>query len=529
MLLRRSNEAVRRLFCVACVLGGLAAVCIAQNRPLPPPSEPEAIQADTLVGAYYFPGWSQEDRWYCVKALDDVLHPLLGYYREGDPAVADWHIKWALEHGISFFAFDYYSFQGSEMLEEALQAMLRCRSIDQFRFCLNWCNHQEPETQDGEELRRFGDVVIDAYLTHPSYLRIDGRPVLMILGGYSFVKTLGVDGAAQAFSRLEERCREAGLPGLYLVSCEGFVDGAEAVSRGLEAGIDAFCLYNYPYAGSSVTGPGGEYAEMSYEHLIEQGRGLWEHWRGLTDGRFWPTVMPGWDRRPWTKDQDLRRVGSTAELFERSLSWAKDAVNADRVVMIEAWNEWGEGSVLEPSVEERFSYLEAVRRVFCPGVDRPESEAPAAEDRPEAPLPRVDRWGFSFGTDGWTPTRLGAFRQTTGCIEGVALDNDPAVSSPKTYLPCEEYTAIAVRLRAWADDASSADVETGEVFWSTTRGVLSQSRSVSFQVPLDGEWHTHVISVADHAGWTGTLDGLRLDPVGRLGVHFQIDAVTVLP
>ena len=42
--------------------------------------------------------------------------PLLGYYREGDPSVMDWQIKWVVEHGISFFAFDWYWDRGRRQL-----------------------------------------------------------------------------------------------------------------------------------------------------------------------------------------------------------------------------------------------------------------------------------------------------------------------------------------------------------------------------------------------------------------------------
>jgi hypothetical protein len=508
--------------------GGLMTMALAQDRDLPPaPGPPQPVESEGLVGAYYFPGWSHADRWHCIKAMDDVLHPLLGYYREGDPAVADWHIKWALEHGVDFFAFDYYSHQGSEMLEEALRAMLESESIDQFRFCLNWCNHQPPETQDAEELRRFGDVVIDAYLTHPSYLRIDGRPVLMILSGYSFVRTLGVEGASEAFDELEARCREAGLPGLYLVSCEGHISGVEDIERGIEAGIDAFCLYNYPYAGSPVTGPGGEYLELGYEHLIEQGRDLWAHWADHTSGRFWPTVMPGWDRRPWTKDQDLRRVGSTPELFEQSLTWAREAMNDDQVVMIEAWNEWGEGSVLEPSIEWGFDYLEAVRRAFCETGDWPEGVAPAPEERPDVDLPRTDRWSFNYDPEGWQPIRLEGFRQSWGALEAVSTGPDPQLSGPKSYLPCDQYSVVEIRMRAEATEEGNPEAGRGEVFWATTMGGLSGERAMGFDVPLDAEWHVHVIPVGEHPLWSGTLEHLRLDPVDVAGVRFQVDFIAL--
>ena len=124
-----------------------------------------------LVGAYYFPGWNKAEKWYCIAANKNVQHPLLGYYSEGDPNAADWHIKWALEHGVSFFAFDYYTADGSQMLETALDdGFLKAKHINQFKFCLNWCNHAAESTMTAEQLDQFGDLVIKKYLTHPSYL-----------------------------------------------------------------------------------------------------------------------------------------------------------------------------------------------------------------------------------------------------------------------------------------------------------------------------------------------------------------------
>jgi hypothetical protein len=105
-----------KLACILVVLlGFLLLTDAAYGIPTPKPAK-----ADMLVGAYYFPGWNKAEKWYCIAANPNVQHPLLGYYREGDPDAADWHIKWALEHGVSFFAFDFYTAGGSQMLETAL-------------------------------------------------------------------------------------------------------------------------------------------------------------------------------------------------------------------------------------------------------------------------------------------------------------------------------------------------------------------------------------------------------------------------
>ncbi len=96
------------------------------------------------MGAYYFPGWPSREKWQVLAAFPERT-PLLGYYREGDPDVMDWQIKWAVEHGISFFAFDWYWDRGHRQLEHALhEGYLRARFRSFIKFCLLWANHNPP-------------------------------------------------------------------------------------------------------------------------------------------------------------------------------------------------------------------------------------------------------------------------------------------------------------------------------------------------------------------------------------------------
>jgi len=451
----------------------------------------------------------------------------MGYYREGDPTVADWQIRWALEGGVSFFAFDYYCYRGGEMLEAALaDGFLRSRYIDEFRFCLNWCNHQPPETQDAEELELFGDLVIDKYLRHPSYLRIDGRPVVMILAGYSFVKTLGVERAKEAFDALKRRCSEAGLGGMYLACGDGEVTSEEGVRQCIDAGVDAFFQYNYPYAGSGISGP-GTHAEAPYADLAQQGQGLWRYWSALTKGAYWPTVMAGWDRRPWTKDLDLVRTGFSPDRFADQLRLAKEHTDRGDVILIEAWNEWGEGSIIEPSQELGFACLDRVREVFGQAKTAPRSE-PAAPPAADLTLPLIEQWRFDHGPEGWTPANTTPVTHSWGTISVTSTSNDPLLNSPATYLAAEAYDAIVVRMRITPGEGQTG-VTTGQLFWSTVDRAVCEGLSLSFEVSVDGEWHEYVLPVADNPEWKGTIDRLRLDPVAAPGLKIDIDRIEIRP
>lgn len=67
--------------------------------------QPVPAKTDYLIGAYYYPGWNSPGAWYPIQMAGFPI-PLLGFYREGMAEVADWHIKWAVEHGINHFVYD---------------------------------------------------------------------------------------------------------------------------------------------------------------------------------------------------------------------------------------------------------------------------------------------------------------------------------------------------------------------------------------------------------------------------------------
>jgi hypothetical protein len=65
--------------------------------------EPKPVRGPYEVGVYYFPGWTTANHWQPITPFPE-RRPMRGWYREGDPELADWQIKWAVEHGITFFA-----------------------------------------------------------------------------------------------------------------------------------------------------------------------------------------------------------------------------------------------------------------------------------------------------------------------------------------------------------------------------------------------------------------------------------------
>ena len=72
----------------------------------------------------------------------------------------------------------------------------------------------------------------------------------------------------------------------------------------------------------------------------------------------------------WPKAEILTAINSTPAKFEQVLRRAKAWSDANpqpgmpKLITVNSWNEWTEGSYLEPDAVNGFGYLEAVRRVF---------------------------------------------------------------------------------------------------------------------------------------------------------------------
>jgi len=106
-----------------------------------------------------------------------------------------------------------------------------------------------------------------------------------------------------------------------------------------------------------------------------------EHWDAAATEYgvpYHPTVTMGWDPSPRTVQSDrfanqgypfmATISGNTPEAFKTALLRAKEFLHRSpggpKVLTINAWNEWTEGSYLEPDTVHGTAYLEAVRAVF---------------------------------------------------------------------------------------------------------------------------------------------------------------------
>ncbi len=326
---------------------------------------PRPVTTNYQIGVYYFPGWSpdQLDRWKKQAGFPE-REPALGWYAEGRPEVADWHITWAIENGISFFVYDWYWLNGEETLGAALnKGFLKARYCDQMQFALMWANHKPFAAHTTGQLLRVTDYWIARYFHRPNYLTYDGKPYVSFFSPGELIACLGSEEAVRAaFDAMRKRVRAAGLSGLHVGACSG--PDRPPVPSLQAAGFDSITAYNYLRTGATMRHSAYRQFLLGHEHI-------WKALHRSSALPYIPLLTVGWDSRPWHGIRAERKFARRTRDFAEALGRLKAHLDATgrRMALLEAWNEWGEGSYLEPNVTYGFEDLEAVRSTFAvPGA-----------------------------------------------------------------------------------------------------------------------------------------------------------------
>ena len=354
------------------------------------------------VAAYVWPAYQPEPRWAELGIFDagkgewqnvweavpkweghrQPLVPLWGYENEADPKVMEKKIDVAVSHGVNVFIYDWYWYCGRPFLEDALdKGFLGAKNNEKMKFYIMWANHhvtrrwnnkvvdRAGETPiwrswvDMDEFKKISKRWIEMYFSRPNYYRIGGKPVLMVYQLKNFVEGLGgEENAAKALDWLRAECANAGLGGLHLMGCD-YQLNQKMVKR---LGVYSATLYCFVHCTSPKGNPDySKWAEKASRRFDAAKK-------DLELPMYFAHASVGWDTNPRYPVGSVQPtvMNSTPEKFEQSLRRAKEWCDkntpegAPKLVTVNAWNEWTEGSCLEPDTHFRFGYLEAVKRVF---------------------------------------------------------------------------------------------------------------------------------------------------------------------
>lgn len=324
------------------------------------------------IGVYYYPGWrSDSANWNDLRGLPGSKspgtawydrEPLIGFYPEEEIWVTKQHIEWASEYGIKFFAYDWYWNGNKPYLEHALNSFIALEDKKGVQFCILWANHSiVPRSR-----KEYEDMIaywIQNLFTQASYYKVGSKPVVFI---FSYSE---LDQNAHKFGESIDTLIKiantvainAGLNGIYFVAVSNSRPEVFIEKKLLGRGFSAYTGWNY--MASQDQQKSADYNSM-VKTYIDFYKAAME-----TPGElpYLVTATPGWDSRPWEKDA-FYRENPTPEKFTQMLKAAKNTIekqeNSPKILMIEAWNEFCEGSYIEPTKKWGMQYLEAIKKVF---------------------------------------------------------------------------------------------------------------------------------------------------------------------
>lgn len=296
----------------------------------------------------------------------------LGYYDLLDPAIQHKQIELAKLYGISGFCFYYYWFGGKLLLEKPVENYLNDRSLD-LPFCLCWANENWNRSWDGLET----EILIEqkhspeddlAFIQHVArymrderYVRIDGKPLLLVY------RPGLLPSAKETVKRWRNWCRQNGIGGIYLAYTQSF-EVVDPEKYGFDAAVE------FPPNNSSPPD-----ITESVKPLNQNFEGKIYDWRIFVKRSYrynnpgymlFRGVCPSWDNTARRKNKGTVFLNSSPYGYQK---WLANAISEsrgriknqeERLVFINAWNEWAEGAHLEPDQRYGYAYLDATRKAL---------------------------------------------------------------------------------------------------------------------------------------------------------------------
>ena len=515
----------------------------ASYAPVPKPVDTGPYQLWT----HYCPLWKQGTHygWKMIEPWPN-RKPVLGWYNEGTPEVADWHIKYWLEHGISAVIYCWYRANLEPQIQEHIghalnDGLLHARYLNMIHYGIMWENGCGAGVKDADDLlSNLFPYWLDHYFTHPQYVKIDGKPVLYIWVPGNVTKHLGgSDKVRETFDVMRQKCRERGLKGLYLVGCCGGADKA-SLARMKAEGWDATSAYGNGWTYPKDTVRAGDLSYAPAEGFAVQQEAIWKAKQEIGTLPDITAAMMGWDSRPW-HSSSFYWADNTAEKFRDLCRRAKAVMDSrpgngpDRnTIIFCCWNEFGEGHYIEPTRGYGFGYVDVIREVFTQAPSKHTDLAPEDvglgpydswyREAREAVTQQVSQQSSWTGADlrQW-PGMMGTkdFSVTDGVLKFTAATSDPALSSPALRLRGSRFSRLVVEMRV--SQASGA-----QVFWTNaTVPHAAEHASAHAQAPADGQFHRLVFEVGQNEAWGGCITSLRFDPTSVAGAVVEIKSIVL--
>lgn len=310
------------------------------------------------------------------KGHQQPIEPMNDYYYDLSKVdTIKWQTDLAKKYGLSGFVYYHYWYEGRHLLEKPCEILLSHPEID-FPFCFCWANHSWTRAWDGKDhevlvAQKYGNKVEwEAHLQYllpffkdSRYIKINNEPVLFIY------KPNSIENGDERIAYWNSRLREEGFKGIYIIE----------------------------YISSFNTSPSLKLSQAVYEDepnfsdrfeisIVEKAKRVICKKLKITDyqnyDRLWNLIIkkdrtysgrkivlggfPRWDNSPRRGRNSRVIMGASPRKFKGYFESLVTTARKDSsgIILLNAWNEWGEGAILEPTKQDGYGYLKAIKKVL---------------------------------------------------------------------------------------------------------------------------------------------------------------------
>jgi len=300
----------------------------------------------------------------------------LGFYDLRVEETLHKQVELANAYGIHGFCFYYYWFNGKRLLERPLDLWLG-KQAPRFPFCICWANENWSRRWDGSEseiligqtydegsaLRFITDVL--PILEDPRYIRVDGAPLLLVYRASELKNPVGV---AQMW---RDAARQNGIDRLHLCAVQSF-----GISDPRYYGLDSAIEFSPPHVDRMLVDPKRVHGtnpdfEGYLEDYISVAMRSINHFP--VDYVRYRGLFPRWDNTARRKTKGHVFINDSAKAYGQWLRFlVREAMfrrkQQEPLIFINAWNEWAEGTYLEPDETYGRALLEVTYDALCEGI-----------------------------------------------------------------------------------------------------------------------------------------------------------------
>lgn len=294
----------------------------------------------------------------------------LGFYDLRLPEVLEEQAKLARNYGIYGFNFYYYWFDSKILMHRPFEILLENPQIN-INYCITWANENWTRRWDGAEqniliAQNHSEADSLAFIRSllkffkdPRYITVNKKPVLTVYRPELIPEIKNV------LELWRKEAKKAGFSGLYLMATQTF-GLKDPTDMGFDAAVEfpphtaksndikkELKVTNENYVGHIYS------YEEAVQNVISEDAVDYKRLRG---------VMLGWDNTARKQDASNIFHGFSNKLYKQWLDYACNETFTnpnlraeEKLVFINAWNEWGEGTHLEPDRLRGFGALAATR------------------------------------------------------------------------------------------------------------------------------------------------------------------------